>query len=72
MDEQQIGQEIGHLNAEYDELFKEVEELYKEVPEATGDPGAYYDMMRMIAAKEGRMERIGDRLAQLYRLREQF
>lgn len=61
-------EEQTNLNAEYDALMSEIDELYKELPLSVGDPGAYYDISRNIAAKEGRLDRIHDRLAQLHRL----
>lgn len=72
MDEQQIGQAIGPLNEEYDQLYAEVEELYQERSQVLGDPGAYYDLSYMINAKEERIERITDELARLHRLRQQY
>lgn len=72
MDAEEIAREIGLLNAEYDQLYKETEELYGELKDAVGDPGHYRDVMWAIGRKEERMERIGDRLAQLKRLIEQF
>jgi DNA repair ATPase RecN len=72
MDAVEIAQEMSGLNAEYDELHAETEALYVELSAATGDPGHFRDVSRAISAKQTRMERIEDRLAQLKRLREQF